>query len=449
MDNINFPVKKIITTVIVCILAITAFGLRRNLIEYLPADELMIIQYPSGTLRACTEPGYYAPWFGTSTHYNRRSQFWFSEKADQGKAVDESIGVRFNDGGHGQISGSLSWEMPTNPADFIELHKKYGTQLNVEQQIVRVQTEKSVYMTGSLMSSKESAAEKRPELLNYLEDQIQNGVFRTENKSRTVTDETTSLTKTVVESRILKEADGTQQRVEESLLKQFKVKAQGVAINKIKYDEKVEGQIQQQQQFIMDIQTAIARSKEAEQRKLTAVAEGEATAAKAKWEQETIKAKEVTKAEQEKIVAQTNAEREKSVATTLANQKLEVAKLDAQAAEQFKKAETLRGEGEGARRKLAMEADGALEKKLEAFVSINSAYATALSNFKGNLVPSVVMAGGTGNGSQSSAADVIDLFKVKVAKDLALDASLPTPAPVAPAKAVAPAPAPAPAPAAK
>jgi hypothetical protein len=432
----DVPVKKIITSVIVVMLVLIAFGLRRNLIEYLPADELMVIQYPTGTLRACTEPGYYAPWFGTSTHYKRRDQFWFSEKSDQGKATDESIGVRFNDGGHAQISGSLSWEMPVNPADFVELHKKYGTQDNVEKQIVRVQTEKAVYMTGSLMSSKESAAEKRPELLYYLEDQIQNGVFRTQNKSITITDDTTSLTKTVVEANILKDNAGLPQRVEESLLKQYKVKAQGVAINKIKYDEKVETQIQQQQQAIMDIQTAIAESKKAEQRKLTAVAEGESKAATAKWEQETIKAKEVTRADQEKVVAQTKAEQDKSVAETLANQKLNVAKLDAQAAEMFKKAETLRGEGESARRKLVMEADGALEKKLEAFVSINNAYATALSNFKGNLVPSVVMAGGA-NGSQSSAADVIDLFKVKVAKDLALDASLP-----AQTKTVAPAPAP-------
>jgi hypothetical protein len=48
---------------------------------------------------------------------------------------------------------------------------------------------------------------------------------------------------------------------------------------------------------------------------------------------------------------------------TEAQRKCEVAQLDTQAAEQFKRAETPCGEGEGARRRLVMEADGALGKK--------------------------------------------------------------------------------------
>jgi hypothetical protein len=81
---------------------------------------------------------------------------------------------------------------------------------------------------------------------------------------------------------------------------------------------------------------------------------------------------------------------------TEAQQKLEVAQLDTQAAEQFKRAETLRGEGEGARRRLVMDADGSLEKKLQAYIEVSKLYANAIKDYKGNWAPSVVMGVGTG-----------------------------------------------------
>jgi inorganic triphosphatase YgiF len=74
----------------------------------------------------------------------------------------------------------------------------------------------------------------------------------------------------------------------------------------------------------------------------------------------------------------------------------EVAQLDTQAAEQFKRAETLRGEGEAAPRRLVMDAAGALEKKLQAYIELSKLYASAIKDYKGNWVPSVVMGGGMG-----------------------------------------------------
>jgi regulator of protease activity HflC (stomatin/prohibitin superfamily) len=120
-------------------------------------------------------------------------------------------------------------------------------------------------------------------------------------------------------------------------------------------------------------------------------------------------AKEVTKAEQEKKVAE-----------TLAEQRLAVAELDTKAAQQFKLAETLKGEGEAARRKLVMEADGALEKKIEAYIEVNKFYAEAIAKHEGAWVPSVVM-GGTTQASGSGATDLINLLSIKAAKDLSLD----------------------------
>src|SRR5271156_5199325 len=66
----------------------------------LDAHEIMVVQSPvSGTLTVYTDSGWKWQGFGKVTRYPRRAQYSFSSSKDQGKAVDESIETRFNDGG--------------------------------------------------------------------------------------------------------------------------------------------------------------------------------------------------------------------------------------------------------------------------------------------------------------------------------------------------------------
>lgn len=372
----------------------------------------MVIQSPvSGDLAFYTTPGVKWQGFGKVTKYKKRSEFWFSSKGDQGKATDESLKIRFNDGGHAMLSGGISWEFPLDEPRLKEIHTKFGTQEAVEQALVRKSVEKGVYMTGPHMSSKESYAERRNELLNLIEDQISQGVYLTRTVQERTKDPITGEERTVGRVEVVKNDKGTATRAEESPLAQFGIKTFNLAINEIKYDADVEKQIQQQQQAIMQVQLAIAKAKEAEQEALTTKKQGEANAAKAEWEQKTIAAKQTTEAEMVKTVAETKAK-----------QMLEVAKLETQAAEQKKLADIALGQGESQRRKLVMEADGALEKKLEAWVSVNGKYADAIEKHQGAWVPSIVM-GSSNGGTTNGASDLINLFMAKTAKDLSLEMS--------------------------
>jgi hypothetical protein len=380
--------------------------------ENLDAGEIMVIQSPvSGQLTWHTTPGVKWQGFGKVTKYEKRSQFWFSAKADQGTKNDESLKIRFNDGGHANISGSISWEMPVDDEHLTQLHTKFGTHRAIEQQLVRTMIEKSIYMTGPLLSSTESYAGRRNELLRLIEDQTSHGIYQTRTITEVQKDPITGTDHKVSVVQLVTDKDGKFIRVEESPLLEFSVRTFNLAINEIKYEGKVEEQIQQQQQATMQVQIAIAEAKRAEQQVLTTQKEGEAAAAKAEWAQKTIAAKQTTEAEMKKSVAETEAK-----------QKLEVARLDAEAAKQFKVAETARGEGESARKKLVMEADGALEKKLEAWLEAQKAYAKAIGQHSGPWVPSVVM-GGQGNGQQGAfgAQQLIELMTAKTARDIGLE----------------------------
>ena len=391
--------RAIVAGVLIVVLAIVGLWSIGSLIEYLPASEIMVIQSPlSGQLNIYTQPGVYWQGFGTVTHYPKRAQVWFSSRKDQGNTVDESLPIRFNDNGKALMSVGISWEMPTDNKHVIDLHTKFGSATAIEKQLVEPVIQKAVYATGPLMSSQESAASRRNDLFQYLEDQIQNGVFRTETFQEKQKDPMTGQDKTVSVVKLILGKDGQPVRADDSPLREFGVRTFNPVINDIKYDEAIEKQIQEQQRAIMSVQTAMAEAKRAEQNAITAAKNGEAEAAKAKWEQEVIKAREVTQAQQRK----------------------EVASLEAQAAEFTKQKLILEGQGEAQKRQLLMNADGALAPKLDALIKINGIWADAFAKHQGKIVPDIMWGGSSGSGG-NAATDFMNFMNMKAAKDLSVD----------------------------
>jgi hypothetical protein len=371
--------------------------------ENVGADEVVVIQSPvKGVLEWYTTPGLKWQGFGTPTHYKKRFQYWFSVAADQGKTADQSIKIRFNDGGHGFISGSVSCDMPLDEDHLNMLHAKYGSQAAVEHELVRTVYEKAIYMTGPLMSSKESYAEKRNQLISFIEDQAVNGVYQTSVKQTRDKDLITGTEKTVFVVDLVPDASAPAKlrREEISPLSTFGLKSYNLSINQIRYDPIVEEQIATQQRAIMEVQTAMAESRKAEQRALTAEQEGKANAAKSRWEQEVIKAREVTKAEQI----------------------FQVAEWDKKAADQYKQAQVLRGEGDGAYKRLVMEADGALAQKLATYEAVMGRFAQEFGKQKW---VSEVSFGGSGASGGDQLSAMINLLSMQALESLGLNLKIP------------------------
>lgn len=377
-------IAGLIFTGIVGVMLLTFSGM---LFENVDATEIMVVQAPtSGKLSWYTTQGIKWQGFGKVTAYQKRATYAFETQ------------VRFNDGGHGTMHGSVQYELPLDEQSLTALHQQFGSQEAIQKNLIETVVNKSVYMTGPLMSSKESYAEKRNYLINYVEDQIANGVYQTLQHEVKVQDPLTGQEKSAVTVDIVMQG-GIPRRQEASVLSRYGIKTSNFAINALPYDDTVEAQIKQQQAITMQVQTAIAESRQAEQRTITVEQQGKADAAKAKWDQEVIKAKEVTAAEQ----------------------KLAVAKLDNDTAEQYRQATLKRADADAGYRKQVMAADGALGQKLDAYVKVNGAYATAIQNYKGAWVPTTQM-GGTTTGNGNAATALVDLLTAKTARDLGLEA---------------------------
>jgi regulator of protease activity HflC (stomatin/prohibitin superfamily) len=392
----NQELKKITMFVITAILTLTTLIIIPKLWEDVDAGEVVIIQDPfDGDLHVYTEPGFVWQGMGRATHYRKSNQFWFSAPQNEGEP-NLSIPVKWNDGGHASISGSVRYDLPMEKESLIKLHSIFGTQESIEAQLIKTNIEKAIYMTGPLMTSKESYAEKRNDLIFYIEDQASRGVYKTKQIEVKEVDGLTNEEKMVTKVEIVEKNPGQPIRQEESPIKSYGVRLYNISINGIEYDKTVERQIQTQQQAIMNVQTAIANAKKAEQDAITIAKQGEAEAAKAKWEQEVIKAKMVTQAEAQRKVAEE----------------------DVKTAELNKRRDILEGEGIAAKKKLVMQADGALQQKLDTYVTVQKYWADAFSKYGGNVVPQIQSGGGS---SQNGATQFMEMMGAKAARDLSLD----------------------------
>lgn len=358
--------------------------------ENLDAGEIAVIQSPiSGTLTVETSPGWIWQGGGNVTKYNRSNQLWFS--TEEGEGTSAAIKIGFNDFGEGKVSGSVRWYMPASQKDILLLHRDYGTQESIEQKLIKQAITKSIYMSGTLMSSKEAVSEKKSALLIYAEDQANNGIYKTraiKNKD-TLADNTKLL-------EVVYAKSGAPQVIKASDVAVYGVTLSNLTINNIEFSGPVTKQIADQQKLVMAVQTSKATAQKAIQDAITTKAKGEANAAKAKWEQEVIKTKLVTQAQAAK----------------------DVAELAVQTASLNKQKDILEGEGIAAKKRLVMQADGALTQKLATYEKVQKFWADAFQNYGGNLVPTYVSGGG---GSGNAGFNFMELMSAKAAKDLGLD----------------------------
>lgn len=419
------PLKKIACI----ILALIGLYATWTSVYRVDATEVAVFQSPLGTLSIEAQPGPYLRFWSSVHDYKKQDNYKFewSGKPEE----DHSILVQFNDGGKAHIGGNVQWEMPQDKAHVLAMHVLYGSQAGVDQALMRNAINRAMIFTAPLMSATESYAARRAEFLTIFADQLENGLYEMRTTEVRQADQITNEMRNIKITSIVRDAAGLPVRAEESPLKKYGITIQPPTITHIVYEAKVEEQIQTQRDNTLAIQTSQAEAKKAEQVAITAAKNGEAGAAKAKWDQEIVKATEVTKADKDaavaKIIADRDssvakiaADRDKVVAETGANRDLAVQTLKAQTADQYKVEQTRIGEGDAARRQAVMAADGALTQKLDAWSNAQRVWADAFAHYGGEVVPRIVNGGGT-TGSGNAAADFMSIMSMKAASDLSLD----------------------------
>lgn len=298
--------------IVVAVVALFIAICFKSVAEDVRNEEIVVNQYPfTGEMAYWTTPGLKGQWFGKTTYYYKTQQFWFGSSDDDNRQQGTPIPVIFNDASDGQIYGSLRVKLPTDVEHLSRIQTDYNGMDRLMNDLVSQTVTKVIYASGPLMSAFESYAEKKNDLIDYITDQLNNGVYKTAVKVEETTDPVTGEKKTIKLATLIPDesAPGGYKRSESSPFAYYGITIGQVAVSRIDYSDKVKQQIAQQQEANMLIQTSKAKSAAAQQEAVRAEQEGKAMAAKAKWEQEKIKAVEVTKAEQEREVSRLAAEK--------------------------------------------------------------------------------------------------------------------------------------------
>lgn len=379
--------KKSIFAIIGAILAVVVISLSGKIGEDVKNEEIVVNQYPfTGKMEYWTTPGFKWQWFGKITHYYKTNQLWFGSDNEDAKQMGNPIPVIFNDASDGQIYGSLRVKLPTDPVYLARIQTDYNGMDRLMQDLVRPTVTKVIYASGPLMSAFESYAEKKNDLIEYITDQLNNGVYKTTVKVVETTDPITGEVKTVKIASLIPDesAPGGYKRSEVSPFSYYGLEIGQVAVSKIDYSNKVKQQIAQQQEANMMVQTSKAKTLAAQQEAIRAEEAGKAAAIEAKWQQEKIKAVEVTKAEQER----------------------EVSRLAAEKAEFDKKKTIAEGQAQAEANRLKVAAGLSPQEAAEWQYKTTVGVAQALANSNVRWVPEIIM---NGEGANNSAMDAVGL----------------------------------------
>jgi len=352
-------------------------------VEECDKSKIYVNQMPfTGEFKVWSEGGMQWQLWGNVHEYSKTNQVEFTgvEKDSTGYvAVGENHGatITFNDKGRGFIIGSLRVVLPTDFAHMAKIQQEFGSESALISTLIKPTLYKVVISCGPLMSSLESVSETRTDLIQYITDQLNDGVYKTKINKIKVTNELTGDTETIAKAEILVDRDGNYLRQEKSPFKQYGITCNLVSITDIKYDGATQQQIDAQKNANLAVITSKTKSLEAIQQTVLVTEKGKQQAEAAKWEQEKIKAKEVTKAQQE----------------------YEVAKLEAMRAEEVARKVRAEGEAKAAANRALVSAGATPEQVLQMRkeTMIGIAHELAQSNIE--WVPKIIVNGNGTNGS--------------------------------------------------
>ena len=384
--------KRNIFAIVVGIIAIAFVASIGAIFEDADKSKNYVCQMPvTGEYHVWTDGGLQFQGFGNVESYAKTSQIEFTDYSkNEGGYIahgdNPAAQTTFNDNGRGYIVGSFRVVLPTDDQNMMKIQRDFGSERALINNLVKPTLYKVVTACGPLMSSLQSVSETRTDLIAYITDQLNNGVYKTRVVKSEVTNEITGEKEMRARAEIISDpnATGGYARQETSPFSQYGITCGLVSITDIKYDAATQQQIDAQKQANLAVITAKTQAAEAMQKAITIEEQGKAKAAQAKWEQEKEKAIAVTKAEQEFEVARLEAEKAKQVALKV-------------------KAE---GEAKAAANRALVSAGLTPLEKATIEKETAIGIAQALADSKVRWVPEIIM---TGDGNGNSAMDAVGL----------------------------------------
>ncbi|BDS12530.1 SPFH domain-containing protein [Aureispira anguillae] len=383
-------------------------GVFVNPVGYNIAGNRQVIQTVTGNLWVRFEPGMFWSGFFSQTHTypDVITIAFISEDAlvqSEISVRNAPCRIRFNDAAEAYGEATVRWRLPMDGDEMIHIHKEYKTHGKLAETALSRYTAECLKFTAQLMESETHYSGGMAQFSEDFQDQLQHGQYLVDQIVELKNDSTTRETERHFIRKKRVDAQGNFVR-NKSEIQQFKITLATATIDNIVYDAKIDEKLQKK----IDASTRESISKQnlitAQQEASTAQAEGKRRLVEIEYEEKQKQTKEMVSAETRVQLSKKKLEEEK---IALEAAKLEAAKIKALA------------DAESYKTRAMMNADGALDKKLEAYIQVQQSWAEAFQNYNGALVPQIMTGGGSSK--NQNALNLMDIMTIKAAKDLGLD----------------------------
>ena len=395
-----------------------------------------------GEEKIVDDVGYATKWFGRATPWKKALSVQSvltealeiddSSDNDSLGATIEAFPIVFLGNVDAKVESSARFRLPSGE-QFLKIAQEYRNPENFIKTALVPAIKETLQATASLMSADDFYAGARSEFAAEFENQLNDGLYLIKRKEirgpRGHLPSQTAILQAGTEQGNFGDNNASQfvtEKVMDSkgipVRKQQQFRKYGVEvvearITNVDPNPRYKERMVKVQQALAELAVARQNRLKEEEEKLLVTARGEKEVEARRQETLRDQIEQTTQAETEKQLAVINAEREKQRAE-IEKQTAELLRDKASITAQATK---ITADAEAYARKAVIEADGALQPKLDALVQINKVWAEAASQAP---VPGVMM-GGSGNGASASRQDEIGqlmgILATKAARDLSLD----------------------------
>jgi hypothetical protein len=375
--------KKIETTWVITMgfVLIILFGYGMVVINNVAGHYVMIEPLRgSGMFEPIMEPGRFFKWFNKPYVWDRSATFWFSFDPTEGGTRDQSVPVRYNDGGTAKVSGSVRYIIGYDDTDeetkkkskerFTKLHIQYRNKENFRDRAIRALATEVLTLTSTLMSAEESYTTTKAQFTQWALDQLNNGVYLVETYTDIVT-LPSGEKKQVRRSKPRIDPKTKQIMRKEHALEDFEITFSQFVISDPEYHKSIKQQITNKLTNLMGKVASQAEAQLNAEKEKMAIAEGQRNVVKAEYEQKVQNVKDI-------IDTEISAAKERIPAEA----RNIVSLVKKQAAEFQRDADIFDGEGEASKKRALQKADSNLEIRLKLWLVGHQARADIIAQNK-------------------------------------------------------------------
>lgn len=377
------PIKLIIIGA--CLVSAFILALIINPLSWNDGGNRTVVQRTSGEQIVQFSPGvFYAGFFAKETEWPNQISVTYQanepdlDLEDNGIEIGK-IQIMFSDGTTADVRGITQFVLPSDEKDMILIHNTHRTPQSLVTKRLSTFTKECLQSSAQLMSSDKHYGGGRAQMSQDFMDQLRNGVYLSQTEEKVIYDSVEKENKRLYMTEIKIDKKTGLPKRKSSAIKEYEISVADASIVDVDYAAKVDEKLAK----IIDAATASAVSRQdlmtAQQKALTARAQGEQKLVEIEYAQKQEQTKQV-------VAAETKVE--------VAKQDLLQQEIQRQAA--YKEADKIKtiADAKAYEKQKNMTADGALTQKLAAYTQVQAYWADAFAHYQGSITPTYMMGGG-------------------------------------------------------